>query len=107
MQRLVARGVTVPPASRGVLVTTALRRLADGYPGVPYDGDVVYLRSTNGDAGSLDAWRRLVRGELRVVDLEAGHHDLMREPSVARVATILRAEIDGVRLSGTRPASAP
>ncbi|WP_447007999.1 amino acid adenylation domain-containing protein [Saccharothrix isguenensis] len=60
------------------------------YPGVAH-----YLEGRDGRAvGSAEAWRGVV-DDLRVHDLAGGHHEVLTEPDVHRVAAVLQAVVTG------------
>ena len=73
-----------------------------------YDGDVLFFRAAgHPDEETLrpEAWRSVVTGEIRVVDVAAGHHEMLAPQPLSDIARTLRNALEGDRdaLTARRP----
>ena len=60
----------------------------------PYCGDAVLFKSerqTGRHPDAHDGWQKLIQGRLQVISVTGGHHSLLREPQVRRLAGNLAA----------------
>ncbi|RKH98198.1 non-ribosomal peptide synthetase, partial [Corallococcus sp. AB038B] len=73
-------------------------RAMDRYVPGPYDGPALLLAATEATPTSEvprhRGWEPFVRGGLDVRDVPGGHHQLMQEPYVRHVATLLREALE-------------
>ncbi|MFB1484992.1 alpha/beta fold hydrolase, partial [Corallococcus sp. RDP092CA] len=73
-------------------------RAMDRYVPSPYDGPALLLAATEATPSPgvprHRGWEALVRGGLDVRDVPGGHHQLMQEPYVRHVATLLREALE-------------
>ncbi|NRD68585.1 non-ribosomal peptide synthetase, partial [Corallococcus exiguus] len=73
-------------------------RAMDRYVPGPYDGPALLLAATEGTptpgVPRHRGWEPFVRGGLDVRDIPGGHHQLMQEPYVRHVATLLREALE-------------
>jgi len=65
------------------------------YRAVPYNGDVTFFRAgrKGKDLEPPRDWRSLVTGTLKVVDVDANHGNLIKEPAVTMIAEIIKKQL--------------
>ncbi|RKH58629.1 non-ribosomal peptide synthetase, partial [Corallococcus interemptor] len=72
-------------------------RAMDRYVPSPYDGPALLLAAEANPTSEVPrhrGWEPFVRGGLDVRDVPGGHHQLMQEPYVRHVATLLRQALE-------------